>query len=239
MNQSVLWDLSYGVYIIGSLDGGRPTGCVANSAMQITSSPATLAVSINHDNFTHDCIEKTGRFTLSVCSEQTAPLTIGTFGFHSGRDTDKFASVPYEMHEGLPVVADQTCGYLICKVVNKMESATHTVFLGEIVGAEKLPCDAKPMTYAYYHSVIKGRAPKNAPTYIDEKALAKADTKKEADEAKPEAPVPAASEVDSVPNPLKKWRCTVCGYVYEGAELPAGFRCPVCGKDASFFEAVE
>ena len=34
------------------------------------------------------------------------------------------------------------------------------------------------------------------------------------------------------------WKCTVCGYIYEGDELPADFVCPVCGKDASFFEEV-
>lgn len=35
------------------------------------------------------------------------------------------------------------------------------------------------------------------------------------------------------------WRCKVCGYEYEGDVLPEGFKCPVCGKDASFFEKVE
>ena len=38
------------------------SGCIANSIMQITSSPATLAVSMNHDNYTHGCIEKSGMF---------------------------------------------------------------------------------------------------------------------------------------------------------------------------------
>lgn len=31
------------------------------------------------------------------------------------------------------------------------------------------------------------------------------------------------------------WRCDVCGYVYEGAELPEDFVCPVCGVDATEF----
>lgn len=35
------------------------------------------------------------------------------------------------------------------------------------------------------------------------------------------------------------WRCTVCGYEYEGEELPEGFVCPVCKHDASYFEKVE
>lgn len=34
------------------------------------------------------------------------------------------------------------------------------------------------------------------------------------------------------------WRCTVCGYVYEGEELPADFVCPICKHPASDFEKV-
>ena len=34
------------------------------------------------------------------------------------------------------------------------------------------------------------------------------------------------------------WRCTVCGYVYEGEEIPADFICPLCKHPASDFEKV-
>ena len=34
------------------------------------------------------------------------------------------------------------------------------------------------------------------------------------------------------------WRCRVCGYLYEGETLPEGYLCPVCRKDASYFERV-
>ena len=33
-----------------------------------------------------------------------------------------------------------------------------------------------------------------------------------------------------------EWVCTVCGYVYEGAELPEGYTCPLCGVGADQFE---
>lgn len=36
--------------------------------------------------------------------------------------------------------------------------------------------------------------------------------------------------------PKKGWICTVCGYVYEGEELPADYICPWCNHDASYFE---
>ena len=34
------------------------------------------------------------------------------------------------------------------------------------------------------------------------------------------------------------WRCTVCGYIYEGEVLPADFICPLCKHPASDFEKI-
>jgi flavin reductase (DIM6/NTAB) family NADH-FMN oxidoreductase RutF len=166
MNKNVFFNLSYGVYIISTWDDGRPTGCVANSAMQITSEPATIAISINHDNYTNQCIEKTGRFAISILTEKTNPQIIGTFGYQSGKTVDKFADVEHEVKGMLPVVKD-SCGYISCEVINKMETETHTVFLGKVVDGDVMG-EGNPMTYSYYHKVIKGKSPKNAPTYIAE-----------------------------------------------------------------------
>ena len=38
---------------------------------------------------------------------------------------------------------------------------------------------------------------------------------------------------------MSKWKCKVCGYIYEGDELPADFTCPVCKQPASSFEKIE
>lgn len=38
--------------------------------------------------------------------------------------------------------------------------------------------------------------------------------------------------------PLRKWKCKVCGYVYEGDELPDTFVCPLCKQPASSFEEI-
>ena len=52
MDKKVLYDLSYGVYLTTTMDGERPTGCVTNSVMQITSAPMSIAVSVNHERTT-------------------------------------------------------------------------------------------------------------------------------------------------------------------------------------------
>ena len=214
MNTKIFRSMSYGVYVVSTMDKDRPTGCIANSVMQITSSPATVAVSINHGNYTNSCIEKSGMIGFSILSEQSDPGLIGTFGFQSGKETDKFSGVGFEMAAGVPVVKD-SCGYVVCRVKDKMETATHTVFLGEVVEAEVYSEDARAMTYAYYHQVIKGKSPKNAPTYL------------------PEEPEKEQGKKKTV------WVCSVCGYEYEGETLPEGFTCPVCKQGADRFRKVE
>lgn len=209
MDIKIVRNLSYGVYIIGTRDGERYTGCTANSLMQITSSPATVAVSINHDNYTNSCIEKTGMFSCSVLSTESDPGLIGRFGFQSGRDTDKFSGIEYTAAESMPVIKD-SCGFLVCRVIDKMETSTHTVFLGEIVEGQVFG-DREPMTYAYYHKVVKGKSPKNAPTYIPD-------------------------EEEKQEKGTKKFVCQICGYVYEGDSLPDDYKCPVCGQGADQFK---
>ena len=213
MNTNAFRSLSYGVYIVSTLDGERATGCVANSAMQITSTPATIAVSVNHDNFTNGCIEKSGKFAISILSENSDPALIGTFGFQSGKDVNKFDGVQTTESEGLSIVAD-ACAYVVCKVIDKMETATHTVFLGEVIDADVLKKE-DAMTYAYYHKVVKGKSPKNAPTYLPEEP-----------EGQPEAEA-------------SKWTCGICGYVYDGdvpfEEVPDTYVCPICKQPKSVF----
>ncbi len=207
MNNSAFRALSYGVYILSTWDNGRPTGCTVNSVMQITSSPATVAVSVNKNNYTHDCISQSGMFAVSVLHEQSDPSIIGTFGFSSGRDTDKFDKVKYSVKGMMPIV-DNAAAYIVCSVEKMLETDTHTVFLGKVTDADVLE-NKPPMTYAYYHNVVKGKTAKNAPTYIEEKTE------------------------------TGKWVCSVCGYVYDGEtpfeQLPDDFRCPVCKQPKSAF----
>lgn len=43
----------------------------------------------------------------------------------------------------------------------------------------------------------------------------------------------------SAPTGKKKWVCKICGYEYEGEELPADFICPLCKHPAEDFELVQ
>lgn len=62
---------------------------------------------------------------------------------------------------------------------------------------------------------------KNPLTYADYQARVK---------PKPAAPV--------VERKIVGWKCKICNYVYEGAELPKDYTCPVCGHPREDFEPI-
>ena len=115
----------------------------------------------------------------------------------------------------MPYVTDCAAARFSAKVEQTVDLGTHLLFIGEVTEAEKL-LPEEPMSYAYYHSVVKGGTPKTAPSY-----------KGEAEE------VPVAPATSG-----ERWRCTVCGYIHEGP-LPEGFTCPLCGVGVESFEKLE
>lgn len=171
MDPNVLHNLSYGMYIISSCKDGALNAQIANTVFQVTSEPVTIAISINKKNFTHEFIESSRRFSVSVL-EEAAPLEfIGKFGFKSGRSSDKFKDMNFKcLDSGCPVVLDYTICYLEAKVLNKFDCGTHTLFLGEMAESKILK-DGKAMTYEYYHVVKRGTTPRAAPTFIKGESL--------------------------------------------------------------------
>jgi len=213
---------------VSSRKGDRLNGQIANSVFQITSQPPTIAVSINKGNLTHEFIKESKVLVVSVLSQDTPLSFIGHFGFKSGRDIDKLEGIGYRMGETqAPVVTDNTLAYIEARVIQEVDVGTHTIFIGELAGAEIMK-EGEPMTYAYYHQVKRGTTPKTAPSYIGD------------EEAK----------VLKAP----KYRCAVCGYVYDPElgdpdggikprtpfeELPDDWECPICGASKSEFERIE
>ncbi|MHA2061552.1 MAG: flavin reductase family protein [Candidatus Sifarchaeia archaeon] len=161
--------LSSGLYIVTSHIENKTNGQIVNTVMQVAGDPPCVAVSINKKNLTYNYINKSGMFAISVLDESTPMKFIGRFGFRSGRDIDKLDQISHK--KGVynsPMITEHTLAVLEAKVRDQVDVITHTVFIGEVVCAEFLK-EGKPLTYAYYHEVKKGKSPKTAPTYIEPK----------------------------------------------------------------------
>ncbi len=155
---------------------------------------------------------------------------IGRFGFKCGREIDKLEGIATRTGvTGIPIITENCTAFIEAEVINEFDCGTHTIFLGRVLECDVIDPTAEPMTYAYYHTVKGGKAPKTAPTYQEE--------------SPPKPPAPAAKAA--------RYTCTVCGYVYDPAigdpdgkikpgtpfeELPENWVCPVCGAGKDKFE---
>jgi flavin reductase (DIM6/NTAB) family NADH-FMN oxidoreductase RutF len=146
------WKVSYGLYVVSSIAGERINGQICNTVFQITSDPPRIAIGINHKNLTHEFIEASGAFAVSILGSEDIRI-VRRFGYRSGRDFDKFKGVPVRIgRTGCPIL-EGTIGYLECTLVKdrRLDAGTHSIFVGDVVGGA-LFRDEEPLTYARYHA---------------------------------------------------------------------------------------
>lgn len=156
MDKKAMYKLSYGLFVLTARDGEKDNGCIINTAIQAASEPNQLSICVNKANYTHDMIERTGKFTVSVLSEQADFELFKHFGFQSGRDVDKFANFTgcARGADGLYYITEGTNAYISVTVDKTVDLGSHTMFIGEITDMAMLS-DTPSTTYEYYQNHIK------------------------------------------------------------------------------------
>ncbi|MDE6240025.1 MAG: flavin reductase family protein [Muribaculaceae bacterium] len=155
MNDPLL-NISYGLFVITANKDGRDNGCIADAFQQVTSLPEQVSLCLNKSDFTCDLIVSTGKFTVSIISENADFELFRTFGFQSGRNIDKFANfgaVRRLPNDTLAIIAG-TNSYLTVNVNQTIDLGTHLLFIGKVDEKEVLN-DEPSMTYAYYRKHMR------------------------------------------------------------------------------------
>jgi rubredoxin/flavin reductase (DIM6/NTAB) family NADH-FMN oxidoreductase RutF len=230
MKTNPLQFITYGMYIVSSLDGDRYNGQIANTLIQVTNDPVTIAISINKANLTHEMIMKSGLFSVSLLERDTPLKLVGKFGFKSGRLENKFLDTEYRvLSSGCPVVTNNSLCYFGARLINRLDCGSYSLFLGEVNEMTILK-QGKALTYEHYHLDKCGTTPDTAPTFIQNEGK------------------------DNKCVDLPKYRCTVCNYVYNPAkgdvdggippgtafdDIPDSWVCPICGVGKSQFVKVD
>jgi rubredoxin/flavin reductase (DIM6/NTAB) family NADH-FMN oxidoreductase RutF len=245
MNTDTFKKICCGMFVVASKKDKKFNGQICNTVLQVTGDPLEIMASINRQNLTYSYIQASKIFSATILSTATPMTFIGTFGFKSGRDIDKFKDINYKVGvTGAPVVLDHGVGYIEAEVIGTLDCGAHTIFLGKVVDAQMIKEDAEPMSYDYYHQVKKGFTPKTAASYIKE------EKKKEVERVSKKAP--AAKPASQAK--MSKYKCSVCGYIYDPAKgdpdsgvkpgttfekLPDDWVCPVCGAAKTEFEKLD
>lgn len=161
MNTNALFKISYGLFILTAEENGFDNGCVINTLTQQTGNPCTVSVTVNKSNKTCEMIKSTGKFNVSVISENATFELFRHFGFQSGRDTEKFRDYPNSerAENGIYYIPGYTNAYFCCKVKSVTDLGTHLLFIAEVEDAEILS-DFESMTYDFYHKNVKPKPQK-------------------------------------------------------------------------------
>ena len=168
MDVTAMFTMSYGLYVVSATDGTDKAACLINTATQVTAEPVRLTVAVNKDNFTAGVIQRAGAFTVTVVDKTADMPYIGNFGFRTSENFDKFEKYGCEQSAvGSPYSPEHVCAVMSCKLVDTVDVGTHYIFVGEVEDAEKIGSE-EPMTYTYYHTVLKGKTPPKASSYVAE-----------------------------------------------------------------------
>ena len=154
LDGKAMFKLSYGLFVLTARDGAKDNGCIINTAAQLTSSPMRISITVNKANYTHDMIQKTGVFNVSVLSESTPFSVFQQYGFQSGRTADKLSGKEPRTENGVAYLAEHANAVISGKVISTVDCGTHTLFIADVTEAHVLSKEASA-TYAYYFEHIK------------------------------------------------------------------------------------
>lgn len=129
-----LWALPTGLYLLGSRSGDERNLMTINWVTQVCMEPKLVGVGVEREAVTHRLVADGGAFTVSLLSRDdravvrkfVRPATVDGDGTLNGFAVE-------EGPTGTPVLA-QAAAWLDCRVVERLDLGSHTLFVGEVVG---------------------------------------------------------------------------------------------------------
>ena len=208
MNTKAMYKLSYGLFVCTAVKGDKKNGCIINTAVQIASEPNTISIAVNKANYTHDMIIETGKCNISVISQDAGFDLFKHFGFQSGRDVDKFGA---DYPASNYAMAENKIPYIT--------NGTNAYFSLNVKQTTDLGSHTLFICEPEFMTVLSDIS---SCTYEYYQNSIK----------------PKPQNIGTTPEGKTIWRCTICGYEYEGEELPDDFICPICKHPKADFEKV-
>ena len=163
--------LAAGVTIVTTLHDGERSGLTATAVTSLSTDPPQLLVCVNRTAAAHDLIHRGAKLAVNVLArghEKLAARFAGQDGIHG---VERFAAGRWtKLKTGAPVLADAIAAF-DCVVGETVDSATHTIFIGRVVGV-RARADGKPLVYEAggYGSVARApvrkrvsRSPRRSP----------------------------------------------------------------------------
>ena len=102
----------------------------------VCTNPPMVSISVRPSRYSYQILEETGEFVINLTNESLVKAC-DYCGVVSGRDVDKFAKTgltPIPMEHVHAMGIDESPVNLECKITEKRELGSHTMFIAEVVG---------------------------------------------------------------------------------------------------------
>lgn len=130
--------LGAGVSIVTTNGLGGRCGLTVTSVTSVSSDPPIILTCINHDTRTCDVLTENHVFAVNVLSKRHENLSNAFAGRSHFSPEERFAHAEWdEQHAGTgaPLLKGARAT-LDCKVIDRIDSGTHRVFFGQVVGIQ-------------------------------------------------------------------------------------------------------
>lgn len=148
--------LASGVSIVSTMGDDGPAGLLSTSVSSVSIDPPMLLVCINESASAHHRVQSSGAFCVNVLADTDQPIA-ERFG------SAKMRAQRFRDRDWLPLVtgAPALAGCLAsfdCKCVGNVEAASHTIFIGQVVGVKQWTEGEQPLLYwdGQYRSGMNG-----------------------------------------------------------------------------------
>jgi ferric-chelate reductase [NAD(P)H] len=153
---AVLSKLDYEIFVLTAAHQDRSSGQIVCWVVPATIVPQVprILVGVGRTTFTRELIEVSRKFALNLLGKDQWPL-VAHFGFRSGREMDKFATVPCEHGVTGSPILQGTVGYLECEVRTVLDAGAgaHLFYLADVIEG-KLVADRNPLCLHHLSEVL-------------------------------------------------------------------------------------
>ena len=140
--QQSLRMLSYGVYILSSVNEGEYCVSTITWVSQASFEPPMISVCIKRNSASYEIVKNRGEFILHLLGDNQKELA-STFFKPTIFENEKLNGQEFSLANNLPLLKDIPA-YIQCKVVEILENGDHPLFLAEVVDA-KINNDSNPL----------------------------------------------------------------------------------------------
>ncbi|MEX2144171.1 MAG: flavin reductase family protein [Anaerolineales bacterium] len=135
-----------GVTIVAARLEDHTHGMTVNSFTSLSLDPPLVSVSLEKITRTHQIVDKTEAFAVTILSEDQHALS-DRFAGRDSELSDRFAGVDtFALGTGCPILS-QGLAFFDCRVLSRHDAGTHTVFISEVLACGQFADGGQPLVY--------------------------------------------------------------------------------------------